>query len=59
MLAQLGNSVLQQLFSSILYARINKAKYQELKKQLFRKEVDDLRAYVAKIYVEEHPEQVC
>jgi hypothetical protein len=32
---------------------VNKAKSQELKKQIFRKEVDDLKTYAAKIYVKE------
>jgi len=32
---------------------VNKAKSQELKKQILRKEVDDLKSYAAKIYVEE------
>jgi hypothetical protein len=32
---------------------VNKAKSQELKKQILRKEVDDLKAYAASIYVEE------
>jgi hypothetical protein len=32
---------------------VNKAKSHELKKQILRKEVDDLKAYAASIYVEE------
>lgn len=32
---------------------VNKAKSKELKNQIFRKEVDDLNAYAANIYIAE------
>jgi hypothetical protein len=41
------------IFSSTLYTMVNKAKSQELRKQILRKEVDDLKAYAAKLYTEE------
>ena len=38
---------------------VNKAKSQELKNQINRKEVDDLKAYTSKLYVEEqHRSQI-
>ena len=40
-------------FSSNLCTMANKAKSQELKNQIFRKEVDDLKAYAANIYIAE------
>lgn len=41
------------IFSSNLCTMVNKAKSKELKNQIFRKEVDDLKAYAANIYIAE------
>ena len=35
----------KNIFSSTLYTMVNKAKSQALRKQILRKEVDDLKAY--------------
>jgi hypothetical protein len=48
----LGNKNALQFFS-IPHVMVNKTKSQELKKQNLRKEVDDLNAYAAGIYVKE------
>jgi hypothetical protein len=37
---------------------VNKAKSQELKSQIHRKEVDDLKAYAMKIYLEEQQQSL-
>ena len=37
---------------------VNKAKSQELKSQIHRKEVDDLKAYAVKIYLEEQQQSL-
>jgi hypothetical protein len=51
--AQLGNHGTAFCNNYFRHTMVNKAKSQELKNQIHRERVDDLKAYVAKVYADE------